>query len=63
MTDHINPLENLSNDDVKWMWTESQQQALETVRRVLANAPVVAFYDPEKELRLENNASDYAVRI
>ena len=61
MTDVIYPLRKLTNDDVKWMWTESQQQAFETVRSMLTNAPVLAFYDPEKELRLENDASEYGL--
>ena len=61
MTDVIYPLRNLTKDDIKWTWTESQQQAFETVRSMLTNAPVLAFYDPEKELRLENDASEYGL--
>ena len=61
MTDVIYPLRNLTKDDLKWTWTESQQQAFETVRSMLTNAPVLAFYDPEKELRLKNDASEYGL--
>ena len=61
MTDVIYPLRNLTKDDIKWTWTESQQQAFETVRSMLTNAPVLAFYDPKKELRLENDASEYGL--
>ena len=44
-----------------WTLSDSQQDAFETVRQMLINAPVLAFYDPTKELRLENYASEYGL--
>ena len=61
MTDVNYPLRNLTKHDVTWTWSESQQDAFETVRQMLINAHVLAFYDPAKELRLENDASEYGL--
>ena len=58
MTDVIYPLRNLTKRDVTWTWSDSQQDAFETVRQMLTNATVHAFYNPTKELRLENDASE-----
>ena len=61
MTDVIYPLRNLTKHDVTWTWSDSPQDAFETVRQMIINAPVLEFYDPTKELRLENDASEYGL--
>ena len=58
MTDVIYPLRNLTKHDVTWTWSDSPQDAFETVRQMIINAPVLAFYDPTKKLRFENDASE-----
>ena len=61
MTDVIYPLRNLTKHDVSWTWSDSQQDAFVTVRKMLINTPVLAFYDPTKELRLKSDASEYGL--
>ena len=55
----LKPLQNLLCKDVAWNWSSVQQKAFEAIRDQIINAPVLAFYDPEKPLVLENDASDY----
>ena len=55
------PLRNLLKQDVPCIWSTSQQQAVETLKSVITTAPVLAFYDPSKELILENDACEYGL--
>ena len=55
------PLQNLSKKDVPWNWSESQQNAYDQIKTLLTTAPVLSFYDPNKELTLENDASEYGL--
>ena len=61
LTEVIYPLQNLLKKDVSWTWSESQEHAFQTVKQMIVKSPVLAFYDPEKELTLENDASEYGL--
>jgi transposase InsO family protein len=61
VTAELHPLHNLLKSDVPWSWTSSQQSAFELVKNRLTEAPVLAFYDPQLPLTLENDASDYGL--
>ena len=43
------------------MWSGSQQDAFEAVREMLKSATLLAYYEPTKELRLENDATEYGL--
>ena len=60
-TDVLQPLYNLLKKDVKWVWSESQNKAFESAKELIVNRPVLSFYDPSKELTLENDASEYGL--
>ena len=51
------PLHNLVKKDVPWNWSKSQQTAFEALKKAITDAPVLTYYDPKKELVLENDAS------
>ena len=55
------PLQMLLKEEVPWVWSQAQNQALDDVKNLLANAPCLAYYDPAKELVLQNDASDYGI--
>ncbi|PIK48832.1 hypothetical protein BSL78_14290 [Apostichopus japonicus] len=59
--DTTKPLQDLTKKDTQWNWSESQQKAFEEVQKKVQNSPVLAFYDPKKDLMLENDASEYGL--
>ena len=61
LTDTMQPLHNLLKNDVPYMWSKTQQNSFDAVKVVLAEAPVLAFYNSDKELVLENDASEYGL--
>ena len=40
-------------NDVPWVWSETQEAAFKEVKSAITNTPVLAFYDPSKEITLE----------
>jgi hypothetical protein len=61
VTEILKPLQNLLKKDVPWMWSSSQEAAIANVKKLVTKAPVLSFYDPDKELILENDASEYGL--
>ena len=62
LTDTMQPLHNLLKNDVPYVWSKTQQTSFDAVKVMLAEAPVLAFYNSDKELVLENDASEYGLR-
>ena len=60
-TNVLHPLYNLLKKDVPWIWSESQTNAFESIKEMIVDSPVLSFYDPNKELTLENDASEYGL--
>ena len=61
LTDTMQPLHNLLKNDVPYVWSMTQQTSFDAVKVMLAEAPVLAFYNSDKELVLENDASEYGL--
>ena len=51
------PLRSLTKKSATWQWSTNQQQALETLKRKLTNAPVMSYFDPTKQTELIVDAS------
>jgi len=47
--------------DKKWEWTERQEKAFRKLKEQFTKEPVLAALDLDKKLRVEVNASDYAM--
>ena len=60
-TNVTEPLRNLTRKDVPWNWSTSQENSLKTVKKMVTEAPVLAYYDPSKELTLENDACEHRI--
>lgn len=59
--DVLHPLYNLLKNDVPWGWSSAQEVAFQKVKGMIADKSLLVFYDPNKELTLENDASEYGL--
>ena len=55
------PRHNLLKKDVRWTLTYTQGESFQRINEVMVKSPVLAFFDPGKELTLENDASEYGL--
>ena len=55
------PLTSLLHKYVSWTWSSAQQDAFEKSKDLVTSAPTLAFYNPEKELILDCDASEYGL--
>ncbi|KAL8597750.1 hypothetical protein ACOMHN_001709 [Nucella lapillus] len=57
LSDVLEPIRQLTRTDVAWTWTPTHDKAFETVQKLVTEAPVLAFYNPEEELTIQCDAS------
>ena len=50
LTTVLKPLQDLTEKDVMWTWSESQQSAFNMAKDLISRAPVLSYNDPLKEL-------------
>ena len=55
------PLHDLVKKDKKWEWMGKQGEAFEELKRRFTKKPVLAALDIDKKMRMEVDASDYAI--
>jgi len=54
-------LHNLVKKDKKWEWTEKEERAFQELKERFTKEPVLAAPDIDKKMRMEVDASDYAM--
>ena len=42
------PLRLLLGKDIEWHWTAQQTESFETLKKLISNALVLKYFDPEK---------------
>ncbi|CAB4029631.1 Hypothetical predicted protein, partial [Paramuricea clavata] len=62
LSDMTQPLRKLKDKDFEWCWLEQHEKAFKTVKDYLAKAPVLAYYDVNKEVTIQRPANSYALR-
>jgi RNase H-like domain found in reverse transcriptase/Reverse transcriptase (RNA-dependent DNA polymerase)/Integrase zinc binding domain/Chromo (CHRromatin Organisation MOdifier) domain len=55
------PLTDLTKKEKAWAWTENEQFAFDELKRRFTTAPILALFNPETEIVVETDASDYAI--
>jgi hypothetical protein len=53
------PLTELTKKN-NWNWSTNAQTAFEKLKEALCSAPILRIYDPDRETRIEYDASDFA---
>jgi hypothetical protein len=53
----MEPIRRLTKHDVEFEWSEEQNKAMDEIKRLVTTAPVLAYYDPKKELVIQCDAS------
>ena len=55
------PLTELTRKERQFDWTPRAQEAFEELKERFTQAPVLAVFDPEQEITMETDASDFAI--
>ena len=52
----MEPLRRLTQTGVEWYWGDAEEKAFDKVKQLVTQAPVLAYYSPEKELVIQCDA-------
>ena len=55
------PLHDMVKKDQKWKWTKKQKEVFKELKKQFTKEPVLAVPDLDKKMRMEVDASDYAM--
>jgi hypothetical protein len=55
----IQPLTFLTRKGVAFAWKEEQQKAFDDLKNTFISAPILAHFDPDCDVIVETDASDY----
>ncbi|XP_035690003.1 uncharacterized protein K02A2.6-like [Branchiostoma floridae] len=58
LSDVCEPLRRLTDKDAVWVWLETHDQAVKEVKKLVTAQPVLQYYDVEKEVTIQGDASD-----
>lgn len=55
------PMRQLLSRDIEFVWDHAQNDAFEKVKEVITQSPVLAYFDPNKEVTLQVDASKHGL--
>lgn len=57
---HAIPLTNLTRKGAEFKWDNAAEKAFDKIKEIILSKPVLATFDPEREIELETDSSDFA---
>ena len=57
LSDVMRPISDLTRPDVEWTWDSVHDKAFEEIKRLLTQAPVLAYFDSTKKLSIQCDTS------
>ena len=57
----VEPLTNLTHKDKKFTWNPEAQRAFEELKQRFTESPILAFFDPERDVVIETDVSDHNI--
>jgi hypothetical protein len=54
-------LTDFTKKDVQFQWRNAEQKAFTHLKKLLINAPVLAFFDPKRETRIQPDSLGYSI--
>ena len=61
LSEVTHPLRSLLQKDTEFVWDEPQNRAFELVKKIITETPVLRYFDPQKQLVLETDASKHGL--
>ncbi|KAK7113619.1 hypothetical protein V1264_012874 [Littorina saxatilis] len=61
LSETTKPMRDLLKEDAEFIWDDQQKTALQKVKNIITSQPVLAFFEPKKEVRLEVDASKFGL--
>ena len=55
------PLRCLLEQKNEWVWSHEQEESFQTLKRLLTEEPVLKFFDPDKQVRITADASQFGL--
>ena len=57
----MEPLRRLTQKGVEWYWGDAEDKAFNEVKQLVTQAPILAYYSPDKELVVQCDASSLGI--
>ena len=57
LSDLVASIRQLTRKDVPWTWSSAQENDIARMNQIVSDAPVLRYYDPERELTIQCDAS------
>ena len=54
-------LHQLTKDNAEWQWTADHQRTFDDIKAALTSAPILAYFDPAKDLTVQCDASSLGI--
>ena len=57
LSELLEPIRKLSKDEVQFNWGPEHQQAFIQMKKEIASAPILTYYNPKKQTTLQTDAN------